>query len=105
MFADVCQWCHSCTPCATQKPPAKKTVAPLTPLPVEGPFDRAAVDIVGPLPQTHDGSKYIIVFCDYLTTWPEALALPDTKADRIARVFVEEVNCLPSRSSSTAIVR
>ena len=49
------------------------------------------MDVVGPLPTTDLGNKYIIVFSDYLTKWPEAFAMRDQKADTIARIFVEEI--------------
>ena len=71
--------------------PVKITRAPLIPmLIVEEPFDRIAIDVVGPLPQSESG---IVVCSDYLTHWPEAFAVPDTTAPTIARLFVENIVC------------
>jgi len=56
-------------------------------------FEIVAVDILGPFPLTERGNKYIIVFCEYLTRWPEAFAIADMKAETVARVFVEEIVC------------
>ena len=43
--------------------------------PVEAPFVRLAVDIIGPLKPTKNHNRYIIVAVDYFTKWPEAKAL------------------------------
>ena len=76
MFADVQFWCRSCTHCQMKKSPKERQTAPILPIPVEGPFDRVAVDCLGPFPITHSGNRYIVVFFDYLTRYPEAFALP-----------------------------
>lgn len=47
--------------------------------------------VLGPLPQTVDGNRFIVVFSDYLTRYPEAFAVADTKATTIAKLFVEEI--------------
>ena len=49
------------------------------------------MDIVGPLPRTKSGNKYILVMCDYATRWPEAVALKaidaETVAEEMVRIF------------------
>ena len=47
------------------------------------------MDILGPLPKCHSGSKYMLVFME----WTEVLPLVETKAHIIARYFVEEIVC------------
>ena len=91
MFKDVEHWCRTCIDCAMRKRPRNHHKAPLLPIPVEGPFDRVAMDILGPLPTTHDGNRYVIVFSDYYTGWPEAYALPSVEAPRIAQLLVDEI--------------
>ena len=63
---------------------------PLTPIPVNGPFDRVGVDVLQ-LPKTRRGNRYAIVFVDYLTKWPEVYATSDQTAPTISRLLVEEV--------------
>jgi hypothetical protein len=93
MYGDVSNWCQKCSVCLSRKHPHRWTKYPLKPIPVAGPFDRVAVDFVGPLHTTNVGSKYILVFSDYLTKWPEAFATSDQTATTVARVFVEEIIC------------
>ena len=49
-----------------------------------------AIDILGELPETENGNKYIVVISDYFTKWTHAIALPDQTAQTIAdRLMVE----------------
>ena len=91
MFKDIEHWCRTCIDCAMRKRPRNHHKAPLLPILVDGPFDRLAMDILGPLPTTHDGNRYIIVFSDYYTRWPEAYALPSIEAPRIAQLLIDEI--------------
>ena len=44
-----------------------------------------AIDLVGPLPTTTKGNKYMVTMIDYFTKWPEAAALPDKTAKGVAQ--------------------
>ena len=92
-YTEIQRWCTSCVDCATKKTPRSITKAPLQPIPVEGPFDRVAVDVLGPFPTSDKGNKYIIIFPDYFTKWPEAFAVKNADAITTARLFVEEILC------------
>lgn len=35
------------------------------------PLERVATDIMGPLPETDDGNKNILMISDYFTKWTE----------------------------------
>ena len=63
---------------------------PLIPLPiVDVPFKRLAMDIVGPLPKSRSGKRYILVLSDYATRYPEAVALQTIDAETIAEELVK----------------
>lgn len=47
-------------------------------------WDTIGVDLIGPLPLTSRGNKYIITVSDYFSKWPEATALPDKGAVGVA---------------------
>lgn len=91
MFADVQFWCLSCTHCQMKKIPKQRQTAPILPIPVEGAFDRVAVDCLGPFPVSDSGNRYIVVFSDYLTRYPEAFAVPTIDAPTIADLLVNEI--------------
>jgi hypothetical protein len=54
-------------------------------------FDRWAIDLIGILPQTPAGNRWIVTAIEYLTGWPVAKALPDAKAETIARFIHEDI--------------
>ncbi len=64
MFKDIEHWCKSCVDCSMKKIPRGQRKTPLLPIPVEGAFDRVAMDILGPFPASHDGNRYILVLSD-----------------------------------------
>ena len=58
------------------------------------PFERIAMDIVGPLPHNRRGNQYILVVCDYATRYPEAIPCSidaGTVADHLIQLFQELV--------------
>ena len=84
-MADFCRQCSTC-----QKTSHSRVCrAPLQPLPViSEPFSRIAMDIVGPLPRSYRGNRYILVVCDYATRYPEAISLKSIDAPHIAEELV-----------------
>ena len=56
-------------------------------------WQKLAVDLVGPLPETSRGYKWILVISDHFTRWQDALALPDATAPTVATAQEEHVFC------------
>ena len=38
---------------------------------------QVGIDLIGPLPTTSNGNKYVVTLVDYFSKWPEASPLPD----------------------------
>ena len=57
---------------------------------VGAPLERVALDVLGPLPTTERGNKYILVIADYFTKWTESYSIPDQEAVTVATKLVEE---------------
>ena len=47
------------------------------------------MDIVGPLPRSRSGCRYILVICDYATRYPEAIPLRSIDAEHIADELIK----------------
>jgi uncharacterized C2H2 Zn-finger protein len=90
---DVQTWCAQCDMCAARKGPTRKIKAPLTTYVVGLPMERVAVDMLGPLPVSDSGNKYILIAMDYFTKWPEAYPLPNQEAETVAKVLVDQFVC------------
>ena len=90
IFPDVAIYCRSCKNCQKCFPKGRIQKAPLISIPpMEEPFKRLAMDIVGPLNRSIRGHKYILVLCDYATKYPEAIPLKSIDSESIANVMVE----------------
>ena len=59
-------------------------------VPTSRPMERIALDIMGALPTTLAGNKYVLVVGDYHTKWMEAYALKDQQAETVATYLVCE---------------
>ncbi|GFU41615.1 retrovirus-related Pol polyprotein from transposon 412 [Trichonephila clavipes] len=86
--ADVEQWCKSCDACSARKGPKIRSRGKLHRYNVGAPFERIAFDILGPLPRTASGNKYLLVVMDYFTKWPEVYPIPDQEAPTVAEAVV-----------------
>lgn len=93
MKRDVENYCSRCDLCAARKPSKASNKAPLHQYLVGEPMERIAIDILGPLPLTEKGNKYIIVICDCFSKWTEAFAIPDQESSTIAKIIVNEFIC------------
>lgn len=93
MKETVSEYCHSCDNCAARKQSKKKNHAPLGSYHVGETMERVALDILGPLPLTKKGNKYILVMVDCFSKWTEAVALPDQEASTVAKAFVDTIIC------------
>jgi hypothetical protein len=88
---DVRRYCASCAECQKVVPRGRVSKVPLQQLPlVDEPFQRVAVDIVGPIkPKSDRGNMYILVVVDYATRYPEAVPLKGIEAERVAEALWE----------------
>jgi len=85
---DVEDFCRRCDPCMARKGPPVRSHAPLQQFPVGVPMERVAVDVVGPLPLSNRGNRYVLTAIDYFTKWTEAYALPDQEAVTVTDALV-----------------
>ena len=91
MKQDVQIYVQQCDICAAAKESNKRPKASLGSMLVGAPMDRLATDILGPLPLTPRGNRYILVVGDYFTKWVEIIAVPDQTAETCAQKIVDDV--------------
>jgi hypothetical protein len=81
MASDVAAWCRDCQLCALGKASPQHT-APVQPIPVqERRFTPVHVDLVGPLPTSAEGFKYVFNMVDRSSRWLEAVPLKSMAAE------------------------
>ena len=47
--------------------------------------------MIGPLPETNAGNRYIVTLVDYFSKWPEAQGLPSKSAEGVARFIFKTI--------------
>jgi hypothetical protein len=85
---DVEEFVQNCPDCQLIKPPNHYNVAELIPLRPSRPFELTTTDIMGPLPTTPEGYKYMLAVCDHFTKWIELFPLKTLTAKELAEKFM-----------------
>ena len=79
----VGEWCRNCISCTTRKTGAPKRRAPLQTIKAGYPMQIVSVDLMGPLPETDDGCKYVMIAVDCFTRWVEVYMLYGTRRPQL----------------------
>ena len=86
----VDEWVRSCGVCGQCRGPNPSSTAPLRPNEPGEPFGRLCIDIVGPLPTTREGNRFILVMVDAFSKWAEAVALKRHTAKEVATAILHQ---------------
>ena len=96
---DVRDYILSCDTCKkfnkhTHKPAPYHTRPVIT-----EPFDEIALDIIGPLPRSHQRYRFALTAICMASRWPEVYPIKDTKAENIVSALIEFLarNGIPSK--------
>lgn len=94
MKKDIKKFIKQCKSCQENKLNRKKGRNPMeiTSTSTEA-FQKVSLDIVGPLPVTENGNKYILTLQDDLTKFSQAYALRQHDAETIADCFIRNFIC------------
>ena len=89
--ADTRCFCQSCDICQRTTSKGKTVRVPLQKMPlIDEPFQRVAVDLVGPIQlATTKGNRYILTLVDYATRFPEAVPLSNIETEGVAEALVD----------------
>lgn len=91
MAKDVAECCKCCDTCQRVNKFTKQRPE-LHSIPVSDVWKQIGIDLVGPLPETERGNKYIITGTDHFSKWPNAAPLQDKTALSVA-VFLFSIFC------------
>lgn len=91
MKDDISAYIASCKVCQKNRNPYRSPRAELGPMTVGTPLDRLSTDILGPLPETPRGNKYILTATDHFSNWVEIVPISDLTAATSARVLLNGV--------------
>ncbi|GFW54762.1 retrovirus-related Pol polyprotein from transposon 412 [Trichonephila clavipes] len=87
----ITDYVKNCSDCLKYKTSNQKSSGLLqTPVPAQR-FEILAIDLFGPLPESKDGKRWILIIEDFTTKWVELFALPNATAKECAITFIEEV--------------
>jgi len=94
MDHDIQEFRASCANCQVAQRSRKSQECEYVQLPTPRfvePFQRWGIDLIGILPKTKDGNRWILTAIDYATGWPLAKALPEATEDAIADFIFHEI--------------
>ncbi len=90
LAANVKEWCQNCSDCQRAKV-TQQEKTPVKKMPIPGTrFSHVHVDIVGPLPVSRAGFRYLLTMIDRSTRWVEAIPLHNITAELVLDTFVAE---------------
>ena len=89
MNKDIRKYIANCILCRCEKAKVQQYPLQMTEIP-DRPIDKIAIDLVTECETSTLGNKHILTIIDHLTSWPEALPIPDKSRDTIVSTFINE---------------
>ena len=89
MSTDVTLYVKTCAICSKNKKPQIKPKVQLGSYHAGARMERVHLDMVGPLPESDKGNKYIMVMVDQFSKWVEIQPLAEISAETTARAVID----------------
>ena len=95
MYSDIQAYVKLCLECQRSKMDKHARQPPLHPIPPEeAPFDRIHMDFLGPLKETKEGYKYILLVIDSFSKFPEAFPTFTQEGTEVAKILYNGIICM-----------
>jgi hypothetical protein len=94
MKKDIKEFIKKCELCQKNKQSRKTKMPMVITTTASKPFEKCFLDIVGPLPETENGHKYILTFQDDLTKYIINIPMRNQEAVTVAHHFVTNIICI-----------
>jgi len=91
LFKDAKKYVRACDNCQRIGQPNHRDEMPLNPQVILEPFERWALDFVGPINPPSNQRVYILVCTYYMTKWGEAKALIRANEESVLAFLFEEI--------------
>jgi hypothetical protein len=91
IFKDAKKYVKACDSCQRVGQPNHRDEMPLNPQVVLEPFDRWALDFIGPINPPSNQKVYILVCTDYMTKWVEAKALHRATEEAVIKFLFTDI--------------
>lgn len=91
MKKDIDNYVKSCTICQLNKSGKSTKMKMVIVTPADYPFEKIYLDVVGPLPLTENGNKYILTIMDDLSRYMNGYPIPDQEATTVVHTFVTQI--------------
>jgi hypothetical protein len=91
MSKDIRRWVNGCATCQRRKQFRPMRQGLQHPHISSRPWQRAYMDLVGPLPESDNHSTYMLTIVDSFSKWPMAIPLPNKKAETIAEAIYKNL--------------
>jgi Integrase zinc binding domain/Integrase core domain len=92
MKHDIIKYVSSCETCQKRRKGKIQTVMQPARM-VAIPFYHVGIDVIGPLPITSQGNRYVILAVDFFSKWVEAKAVDKADAHSVAQFLYDEIIC------------
>ena len=91
MYTQVLDYIRGCTVCQQSKRAYHTLPPPLHPLPIADTFERWHIDFLGPITESPEGFKNILVVSDSGSKWIEAFPTKTQTAVEVAKILYREI--------------
>ena len=91
LFRDAKKYVRSCDSCQRMGKPVARDEMPLQPQVLIEPFEKWALDFVGPIDSSSQGKRYILVCTNYVTKWVESKALARATKQSVVNFLFEDI--------------
>jgi exodeoxyribonuclease III len=91
---DCTAWVRSCLFCQKRKTSKPHRNGLSQPLLAARPFHWAAFDIIGPLPETEEGYKYVLTVIDHFSRYPLAIPIASRRQDAVVHALHRHLVCV-----------
>lgn len=92
MNKDIGKWARACIDCQKSKV-SRHVNSNLGTFQPAGKLEHLHVDLVGPLPTTQQGHRYLVTMIDRFSRWPEAVPIQEMTAETVAKTIYEHWIC------------